>query len=465
MTETVKYERVSTFFNGKVTIDILKEFSDPRGFVSEIWRTDDDNYNTDYIDNTHIKLNQQTYINKQNTPQMCYYSHTAPLILRGPHEHADQTDWFITLKSNMLYQFVLNDQVEYFITDKKRIYRMKVEPGVIHSYRNLDINDYSMTANFPSSLFMGIDKKDEIDEIRHEEKIKDNKNIYVLGSNGRLGKALTDKLIRSSKTHEYNVIPINEKFDNNKVDIERLTALFKIILENRTENDIVINCIAKTNVQSNENEDNFGYVNFLLAKYITEFCLSNKIHVVTFSTDYVYQEGEHLSSYTLSKKRYEEWIESMYYSIDSNAYDLIASQKYLHVVRVANLFSSDKNDTHNLINKIYNASLKGKLSIVEKLLVMPTSVEVLSQFLTDKYIHKLAQYENFINVSGTPYTIEDIFIKFFGNPQEFNYITDPKVVNNPSAFINRHCYYQLDCDAHILGKVVQVTLKDDIREI
>lgn len=457
MTETVKHSRVCSFFNGRVTVDILKEFADSRGFVTELWRTDDSGYNTDYIDENKDKLNQQSYINKQNTPQMCYYSHTSPLVQRGPHEHKDQTDWFITLKSNMIYQFVFKGESKYFITDKKYTYRVKVEPGVIHSYRNLDIDSHAMTGNFPSSLFMGVDKRDEIDEIRHEEQIKDNKNIYVLGANGRLGKVLTDRLISDAGMHEYNVIPIMDKFENNKADIEKLTALFKIILDNRTDNDIVINCIAKTNVQSNDRDDDFGYVNFLLAKYITEFCLSNKIHVVTFSTDYVYQDGEKLSSYTISKKKYEEWIESMYYSIETNAYDVISAQKYLHVVRVANLFSNDVSDTHNLLNKLFKASTTGNISVVENLIVMPTSVEVLSKFLSNEYIHKISEFDTFINVSGKAYTIEDIFTVFFKKEQEFNYITDPKVINNPAAFINRHCYYPLDCDEKINEKVRQVT--------
>ena len=49
MADTVSYTRVAEAFDGRVTVDELKTFSDGRGFVCELWRTDDGQMNSPYI--------------------------------------------------------------------------------------------------------------------------------------------------------------------------------------------------------------------------------------------------------------------------------------------------------------------------------------------------------------------------------------------------------------------------------
>jgi dTDP-4-dehydrorhamnose 3,5-epimerase len=44
-----------------------------------------------------------------------------------------------------------------------------VPPGVVHGYKNIS-KDYGMVLNFPDKLYKGWDKKEEVDEIRHEDK-------------------------------------------------------------------------------------------------------------------------------------------------------------------------------------------------------------------------------------------------------------------------------------------------------
>jgi dTDP-4-dehydrorhamnose 3,5-epimerase len=456
MLDTVVHTRIAEYFDGRVTIDELKQFSDSRGFVCELWRTDDEQMNSSYVQEVPNKSGWHQSRNpkvKENEPQMCYFSHTEPLVMRGPHEHEDQTDWFITIKSKMIYMLVDEEgNVAHFVTDPDKMYRIKVEPGIIHSYRNLSIDDIAVTANFPSSLFMGVAKEDDIDEIRHEPKVEENQNFYILGAGGRLGKALTKKLLDEMGIHKYNVIPVYEKFDNTSEGMGKLNRFLDNVLdeENRTSSDVIINCIAKTNVQ--EDSDSFTFSNFQLPKYLTEFAVRHKFHFINFSTDYVFQTGQ-LSPYTESKKKYEDWLETFYNESNLIGTNILSMQKYVHIIRLANLFSQDEDDVHNALYKLWNAKESGPVCIPENLIIMPTDVSAISEFLTDKYLFHLDSYEQFINLSGTPYTVEYLFEMFFEEEVDFNYVENPRAINNPKAFFNRSCFYRLDCDEMIRQKV------------
>jgi dTDP-4-dehydrorhamnose 3,5-epimerase len=43
-----------------------------------------------------------------------------------------------------------------------------VPPGVIHGYRNSSKTERGTVLNYPDKLYAGRDKKDRVDEIRHE---------------------------------------------------------------------------------------------------------------------------------------------------------------------------------------------------------------------------------------------------------------------------------------------------------
>ncbi|MFH1427824.1 MAG: dTDP-4-dehydrorhamnose 3,5-epimerase family protein [Patescibacteria group bacterium] len=138
-----------------VIIKKLNKYDDERGWLAEFWRSDE----TDY------------------QPAMSYVSVTKPGVVRGPHEHLMQADCFI---------FLGPGNFELHLWDKRKNSKTKneylkikagednptyviVPPGIVHGYKCIsDIPGYCI--NLPDKLYKGKGKKDEIDEIRWEDK-------------------------------------------------------------------------------------------------------------------------------------------------------------------------------------------------------------------------------------------------------------------------------------------------------
>ena len=145
-----------------VIIKKLEKFEDERGWLSEIWRIDEGGY----------------------TPMMGYVSATKPGVIRGPHEHKDQSDGFVfsgpgnfklylweNREGNPNYQ-----KLETLEVGENNPVMVIVPPGVVHGYKCVsDIPAHSL--NLPDSLYKGDAKKEEIDEIRWE---KDPKSPFKI---------------------------------------------------------------------------------------------------------------------------------------------------------------------------------------------------------------------------------------------------------------------------------------------
>ena len=139
-----------------VVVRDLKKHVDERGWLTEMFR--------------HDELEEEFY------PQMAYISQSEPRVQRGPHEHVDQADLFCfigpsnfkmrlwdnrpesTTYRNVMTLFVGQDNPKSVIVPK----------GVVHVYRNVG-NGVGIVINFPNRLFMGENRSQEIDEIRHED--------------------------------------------------------------------------------------------------------------------------------------------------------------------------------------------------------------------------------------------------------------------------------------------------------
>ena len=149
---------VETFREGDiqgVRMRPLKKHQDSRGWLSEIFRTDE--------------------LDADLMPVMSYVSETLPGATRGPHEHRSQTDYFCFLGPST-FQLVLWDnrpnspsyrcRQEMLVGEEKPCV-VVVPEGVVHAYRNVG-DEPGWVINCPNKLYAGRERKEPVDEIRHE---------------------------------------------------------------------------------------------------------------------------------------------------------------------------------------------------------------------------------------------------------------------------------------------------------
>lgn len=143
-----------------VKITRLNKAVDERGWLAEMFREDGE-----YI------------------PKMGYISMTHPFVVRGPHEHLEQSDCFTFLGSFKIQLWdnrgsvVPNgdkkwagsyDEEMVIFSHPGELLSVIVPPKVVHGYQNIGY-DNGFVINHPDQLFAGKDRKEKIDEIRHED--------------------------------------------------------------------------------------------------------------------------------------------------------------------------------------------------------------------------------------------------------------------------------------------------------
>lgn len=136
-----------------VLIKELNKYEDQRGYLMEIYRRDE------------IDLG----------PAMAYLSITLPGVVRGPHEHVYQSDYFVFPGAGD-FKLYLWDRREGSSTKGEALEilvgesypcTVLVPPGVVHGYKCVSAKS-ATSINFPDRLYKGVDKREEIDEIRWE---------------------------------------------------------------------------------------------------------------------------------------------------------------------------------------------------------------------------------------------------------------------------------------------------------
>jgi dTDP-4-dehydrorhamnose 3,5-epimerase len=139
-----------------VVVRDLRKFNDRRGWLTELFRSD--------------QLDAEFF------PAMAYISSTSPKVARGPHEHVDQADLFCFIgPSNFKLRMWDNRpdsptfrNVMTLIVGADDPKAVVVPKGVVHAYQNVgDVE--GIVINCPNRLYMGQERREPVDEIRHED--------------------------------------------------------------------------------------------------------------------------------------------------------------------------------------------------------------------------------------------------------------------------------------------------------
>ena len=134
----------------------LKFHTDGRGWLAELFRLD--------------------LIDPKFHPQMAYVSKTNPGVARGPHEHADQADYFCFIGPSTFRVYLWDNRPSSSTYGAKQVrdageelpYALIVPAGVVHGYKNVGGKD-GWVFNAANRLYAGWLKQEPVDEIRHEE--------------------------------------------------------------------------------------------------------------------------------------------------------------------------------------------------------------------------------------------------------------------------------------------------------
>lgn len=136
-----------------VIIKNLTKYEDERGWLSEMFRTDE----------TDVK------------PLMGYISSTNPGIVRGPHEHKNQTDIFVFMGPGNVELILWDNRKDSSTFGEKIMIEAGEEnptmaivpPGIVHAYKNVGNID-AWCINLPDKLYKGEGRQEDVDEIRWE---------------------------------------------------------------------------------------------------------------------------------------------------------------------------------------------------------------------------------------------------------------------------------------------------------
>src|SRR5215207_7017430 len=147
-----------SFRAGEIQGVVFKKLArafDSRGWLAELFRKDE--------------------LDEEFVPAMAYISSTNPGITRGPHEHWDQADLFCFIgPSNFKLRMWDNREgsetfrcVKTIVVGQDNPVSVLVPAGVVHAYQNVGEVE-GIVINCPNRLYRGTGRKEEVDEIRHE---------------------------------------------------------------------------------------------------------------------------------------------------------------------------------------------------------------------------------------------------------------------------------------------------------
>jgi dTDP-4-dehydrorhamnose 3,5-epimerase len=139
-----------------VIVRPLRKFLDSRGWLCELFRHDE--------------------VAPEFHAVMAYVSMTEPGVVRGPHEHVEQADYFAFLGPSNFKLYLWDNRSgspaagmrQTLIVGEDHPAAVIIPPGVVHAYKNIGAAQ-GWVFNCPNRLYRGPNKQFAVDEIRHED--------------------------------------------------------------------------------------------------------------------------------------------------------------------------------------------------------------------------------------------------------------------------------------------------------
>ena len=134
----------------------LERFEDARGWLIELYREDE--------------------LKPGDRPVMAYVSETLPGMVRGPHEHREQSDYFAFAGPGRFKLYLWDARRgsptfgnrETILVGESNMLSAIIPPGVVHAYKNVG-PDPGLVFNCANRLYAGEGKTAAVDEIRYED--------------------------------------------------------------------------------------------------------------------------------------------------------------------------------------------------------------------------------------------------------------------------------------------------------
>lgn len=135
----------------------VKRIDDARGWLIELFREDE--------------------LEGASHPVMAYLSQTLPGVVRGPHEHREQTDYFAFVGPGDFKLYLWDTRAdspslgkrESLVVGESNRQIVIVPPGVVHAYKNVGSMP-ALVFNGPDRLYAGEGRQQPVDEIRYEDR-------------------------------------------------------------------------------------------------------------------------------------------------------------------------------------------------------------------------------------------------------------------------------------------------------
>lgn len=220
-------------------------------------------------------------------------------------------------------------------------------------------------------------------------------NILIIGKNGQIANALIENF-KLEKT-DFNI----SVKDSSQLDFSDPITLKKNLENIRTTFNLIINCAGYTNVdKAEEEQDLCDKINHQSVKILANFCNENKILLIHYSTDYVFDGS---GSEPFSEDNQENLKPLNHYGKTKLwAEEAIKNSGCDYLIFRISWIYDNRQESKNFVNTIKRLALeKEEINVISDQIGSPTSADFVASN-TIRFIKKISLENNKENDNNNP---------------------------------------------------------------